>query len=436
MYPNLYYAFKDIFGIDIPFFKVVNSFGFFVAVAFLISAWVLVKELKRKQASGEFTFTETTITVGKPANFADLVINFILGFILGYKIIGVLLVEKALDDPQGFIFSKNGSWPAGLALGLFFCGLKWWEKNKNKLAKPEERKLRIWPSDRVGDIVIIAAAAGFIGAKIFDNLENWDRFVEDPIGNLISPSGLTFYGGLIVATLSLWYYFSKKNISFIKVADAAAPSLMLGYGLGRIGCQIAGDGDWGIINTAYATTQDGKVLPATSIANVDTMINNYRHIYAEQGLVGPVKHLCVKSFWGLPDWMFAYNYPHNVNKSGIPIPVMDSNWGDYSSHLPLPVFPTPFYEIILGLLLFGLLWSIRKKIKITGRLFAIYLVINGIERFFIEKIRVNTKTGIFGTFGFHPTQAELISSFLVITGIVLYIYAPKLWPPNKSKALV
>lgn len=430
MYPNLYYAFKDIFGIDIPFFKVVNSFGFFVALAFLISAWVLVKELKRKQALGEFTYTETIITVGKPASLADLLINFILGFILGFKIIGVLLVENALDDPQSFIFSSNGSWPAGLVLGLFFGTLKWWEKNKNKLAKPEERKLRIWPSDRVGDIVIIAAAAGFIGAKIFDNLENWDRFVEDPIENLLSPSGLTFYGGLIVATLSLWYYFSKKKISFIKVADAAAPSLMLGYALGRIGCQISGDGDWGVINTAYSTSLDGKVLPSTSTSQVDTMLNTYSQIYTEHGLVGPVEHLSVKSFWGLPDWLFAYNYPHNVNRTGIPL--MDCNWGDYCNHLPLPVFPTPFYEIIMGLILFGVLWSIRKRIKITGRIFAIYLIINGIERFLIEKIRVNTKYEIFG---FHPTQAELISSFLVITGIVLYIYAPKLWPKQKTKSL-
>lgn len=430
MYPNLYYAFKDIFGIDIPFFKVVNSFGFFVALAFLISAWVLVKELKRKQALGEFTYTETIITVGKPASLADLLINFILGFILGFKIIGVLLVENALDDPQSFIFSSNGSWPAGLVLGLFFGTLKWWEKNKNKLAKPEERKLRIWPSDRVGDIVIIAAAAGFIGAKIFDNLENWDRFVEDPIENLLSPSGLTFYGGLIVATLSLWYYFSKKKISFIKVADAAAPSLMLGYALGRIGCQISGDGDWGVINTAYSTSLDGKVLPSTSTSQVDTMLNTYSQIYTEHGLVGPVEHLSVKSFWGLPDWLFAYNYPHNVNRTGIPL--MDCNWGDYCNHLPLPVFPTPFYEIIMGLILFGVLWSIRKRIKITGRIFAIYLIVNGIERFLIEKIRVNTKYEIFG---FHPTQAELISSFLVITGIVLYIYAPKLWPKQKTKSL-
>ena len=195
MYPNLFYAFKDLFGIEIPFLKVINSFGFFVAISFLAAAWLLIRELKRRQALGQFSYVETTIRVGQPANFLELSINFILGFFLGYKIIGVVIVPGALDDPQSFIFSRQGSWGAGLALGIFFAALKWWDKNKNKLPKPEERKIRIWPSDRVGDITIIAAVAGFIGAKIFDNLENWDRFVKDPLDNLFSPSGLTFYGG-------------------------------------------------------------------------------------------------------------------------------------------------------------------------------------------------------------------------------------------------
>jgi len=72
---------------------------------------------------------------------------------------------------------------------------------------------------------------------------------------------------------------------------------------------------------------------------------------------------------------------------------------------------------------------IRKKIKITGRLFGIYLILNGVERFFIEKIRVNTKYDIFG---FHPSQAEIISSLLVIAGLTLCIFAPKFWPTQKA----
>ena len=230
MYPNLYYLAKDIFGWNLPALRIINMFGFCVAISFLVCAWLLVKELKRKQAAGYFSCKEIEVEAGKPASIPELIINFILGFILGYKILGIFIIKGALNDPQEFIFSSQGSFPAGILLGLFFAGLKWWEKNKSKLTKPEKRYIRIWPSDRVGDMTIIAAIAGFAGAKIFDNLENWDRFIQDPVGNLFSPSGLTFYGGLIVASLVLLYYFKKNKISFINVADACAPGLMFAYG--------------------------------------------------------------------------------------------------------------------------------------------------------------------------------------------------------------
>lgn len=420
MYPNLYYAFKDLFDIDLPALKIVNTFGFFVAIAFLISAWVLSLELKRKQASGIFTYKETDITIGKTASFLELFTNFILGFVLGFKILGVFLTEGALNDPQSFILSKQGHLPAGILMGLFFAGLKWWEKNKNKLPKPEQRKIRIWPSDRVGDIVMISAISGFIGAKIFDNLENWDRFIQDPVGNLISPSGLTFYGGLIVATITLWVYFKNIGVRFINIADAAAPALMLAYGLGRIGCQVAGDGDWGILNSAFITNTTGVAIPATPHDFEKALNISSKFYYQQFGSLDNVQHLNVRPFLGLPDWLFAYSYPHNVNSEGIPI--IGCDWADYCNHLPIPVFPTPLYEIILSILLFAVIWSVRKKFTTPGRIFAFYMILNGIERFFIEHIRVNTQ---YHFLGINPTQAEIISTLFILGGIALYVLAPK-----------
>ena len=86
--------------------------------------------------------------------------------------------------------------------------------------------------------------------------------------------------------------------------------------------------------------------------------------------------------------------------------------------LPQPVFPTPFYETIACTLLFLLLWGIRKSVKIPGIIFGIYLILNGLERFAIEKIRVNTT---YSFFGLHPTQAEIISLLLFLTGLTLII---------------
>jgi prolipoprotein diacylglyceryltransferase len=86
--------------------------------------------------------------------------------------------------------------------------------------------------------------------------------------------------------------------------------------------------------------------------------------------------------------------------------------------LPQPVFPTPFYETVVCTLLFLILWAIRKKITTPGVMFGIYLILNGIERFAVELIRVNNTYSIFG---FHPTQAEIISAALVLVVIILII---------------
>jgi phosphatidylglycerol:prolipoprotein diacylglycerol transferase len=387
MYPNLYYAFRDIFGVEWSGLKLVNSFGFFVAIAFIICAWVLTLELRRKQQQGLFVPTEETITIGAPAGIGELLLNFIIGFVFGYKIVGAFTIADALSDPQSFILSGKGNLPVGLLVGLIFAALKWYEKNKQKLAKPEKRTVRIWPQDRVGDIVIYAALFGFLGAKIFHNLENWDDFVAHPFDSLVSFSGLTYYGGLICAGVAILLYARKQKIRIVHLLDAMATTMMLAYGLGRVGCQVAGDGDWGIVN------------------------------------------LTPKPFSWLPDWMWAYQYPHNVVNEGVPI---KDCVGQYCNQLAQPVYPTPFYEIVICLVLFFVLWSIRKRIRVPGQLFGLYLIFNGVERFFIEKIRVNTK---YEFLPFHPTQAEIISLLLVLGGVILLVKAEK-WFGRGEKAEV
>ncbi len=415
MYPNLYYVFQDLFGLDWKFLRFVNSFGFFVALSFAGAAMILAMELRRKEAQGLLQSKEEIVVVGKPASLSEIAVNFILGFLFGYKIIGLFISSSPqASNPREFIFSSAGNWPIGLLLGLVFAGLKWWEKNKQKLPQPEERKIRIWPHDRWGDITIYAAIFGFAGAKIFNSLENWDDFVKSPIESLISFSGLTFYGGLICAALAIWYYAKKHNIGFWYLNDSTAPALMLAYAIGRIGCQISGDGDWGIINSAYYTRIDSKVaLSSPDLFN--HILQQNKEMYLSQfGSMDKLPHLSVKAPSFLPDWLFAYSYPHNVINEGVRIPgCMDQ----YCAHLPLPVFPTPFYETVICLGLFFIIWSFRKRFTIPGTLFAFYLILNGVERFFIEKIRVNNKYDIFG---YHPTQAEIISFLLVLAGAVLW----------------
>lgn len=416
MYPNLYFAFKDLFGVSWPFLRFVNSFGFFVALSFIAAAVTLTRELIRKEREGLLHSTEELLWIGKPASPTELVLNFILGFVLGFKLVGLFTSDSALTaNVQEYLLSSQGNLPAGIVLGLLLAAWKWYEKNKQRLPQPQEKKVRIWPHDRVGDMTIFAFIFGFAGAKIFNSLETWNDFVRDPIASLFSFSGLTFYGGLICAALAIWYYAKKHGIGFWQLNDAAAPGLMLAYAVGRIGCQVAGDGDWGILNSAYVTTPAGKPAPSTPEL-FGRALQQYKDIYLPQfGSLDKVPHLTVHSPSFLPDWLFAYSYPHNVVSEGVRI--ADCN-GQYCSQLPIPVFPTPFYETLVCLGLFFILWALRKRLGIPGTLFAIYLILNGIERFFVEKIRVNTKYDIWG---FHPTQAELISAGLVIAGTWIYV---------------
>ena len=415
MYPNLYFAFKDLFGISWPVLRFVNSFGFFVALSFIGAAVTLTRELIRKEREGLLQSTEEVLLIGKPASPTELALNFILGFLIGFKLVGLFTADSALTaNVQEYVLSSQGNLPAGIVLGLLLAGWKWYEKNKQRLPQPQEKKVRIWPHDRVGDLTIYAFIFGFIGAKIFNSLETWDDFVRDPVASLFSFSGLTFYGGLICAALAIWYYARKHGIGFWHLNDAAAPGLMLAYAVGRIGCQVSGDGDWGILNSAYITTPAGKAA-ASNPELFNKALQQYKDVYLPQfGSLDKVPHLAVHAPSFLPDWLFAYPYPHNVISEGIRI--VDCN-GQYCSQLPIPVFPTPFYETLVCLGLFFVLWGIRKRLRIPGTLFAIYLILNGIERFFVEKIRVNTKYDIFG---WHPTQAELISAGLVISGTWIY----------------
>lgn len=417
MYPNLYFFLQDALGIDPPAFtRYVNSFGFLVAIAFIIAAFFLRKELKRKENSGLLSVHEEKVIVGKPASIAELLFNFLFGFGVGYKIIGIFTNDEQVN-PQEYIFSGDGSVMGGLFLALLFSGLKYFEKKKQSLPKPEERKMKIWPHERVGDITVYAALAGFLGAKLFDNLENWDRFIQDPIGNLLSPSGLTFYGGLILATIVILLYARSKKIGIRHLIDAAAPALMIAYAIGRLGCHVSGDGDWGIFNSAYKVNEKQEIVPAADWEFHNALMNNgdyTRSLIAEYGHLDSIPHTAFKGLSFLPNWFWAYHYPHNVNEVGVPIPGCE---GQYCNQLSPPVFPTPLYEILTCSILFLFLWFMRNKIHVPGRLFALYLVLNGMERFFIEKIRVNTTYDIAG---FHPTQAELIAVGLMLTGIWLW----------------
>jgi len=379
MYPTISHLLSDLFGINIPL--PIQTFGFWVAIAFIFASWIISNELKRKEKEGFLSSTKVKEIIGESLTTSEIMSSLLTGFFIGFKFIEALFhYTDLVNNPQDFILSTRGNLFGGILIAAISFYLKWTENNKTKLATPKTIEKIVHPFELVGNMTMIAAVSGIIGAKIFHNLENMDAFLADPIGQLISFSGLTFYGGLIAGAVSVIWYANKYKINTKHLIDSAAPGLMLAYGVGRIGCQMSGDGDWGIDNLA------------------------------------PKPELM--SF--LPDWMWSYTFPHNVINAGVPI---EGCTGNFCMELANPVWPTAFYEVIMSLAIFGILWAMRKNIKVPGALFFIYLAFNGVERFFIEKIRINTEYNILGGI----TQAEIISFSLILTAIigVTYLYSSK-----------
>lgn len=207
-------------------------------------------------------------------------------------------------------------------------------------------------------LALVIVFAGIVGARVFHLLEYPQAFLADPIGSIFTRSGFTVFGALVVGLLAGAIYARRHRLPLPALGDALAPALMIGYAIGRIGCQISGDGDWGI-----------------------------------------AADLSLKPDW-VPMWLWAQTYEGNI--AGVLID-------------PPGVYPTPIYETAMGLAAFGILWAMRKHPWRAGWLFSLFLFLTGLERLLIEQIRVNVT---FNFLGLEVTQAELIAAALLLVGLL------------------
>ncbi|HVN49155.1 MAG TPA: prolipoprotein diacylglyceryl transferase [Bacteroidota bacterium] len=226
-----------------------------------------------------------------------------------------------------------------------------------------EFKRRKLDPNFANNITIIALLAGVAGSKILYLIENLNEFLADPFGMTFSPGGLTFYGGFILATLCIYFYGKKKKLGFFLMGDAIAPALMLGYGIARVGCHLAGDGDYGFPTslpwgTDYA---NGTYPPSIAFRDFPEVTGKF------PGGIVPDHTLC---------------------------------------------HPTPIYELIICVVMFFILWRLRKNIQPVGKLFMLYLVLAGLERFSIEFLRINQRL-LFGL-----SEAQLIAIVLIAVGSI------------------
>ena len=171
-------------------------------------------------------------------------------------------------------------------------------------------------------IVFRAVVFGVLGAKIYYVIEFRD---------LSAFSGLVWYGGLIAGSVAVLYTIYRSGNPILPIIDAIGPLLLLGHGIGRIGCLLAGDGCYG--------------------------------------------RRCTLS------WPWGMEFPAGIK------PTIDRVSGEVFS-----VYPTPLYDFLLMVLAFSLFWRFRKKLeRVPGVIFGLVLISLGVERFIIEFWRRNEK---------------------------------------------
>lgn len=192
---------------------------------------------------------------------------------------------------------------------------------------------------RAESLAVWTILAGLVGAKL------WYEFFysPEPFRDFFSPSGIVFHGGFISGAFTFFVLSYIQGFNLRALADSAALAVLFGYGVGRLGCQLSGDGDYGI--------------PTDSV-------------------------------FGMP-------YPSGV----VPVTV--------------PVYPTPFFETSFTLLGLALIIKNFRRANVGKLLYCwTVLLIMGLERFFIEFIRLNPRVS------FGLTEAQFISLGILAIGLL------------------
>jgi phosphatidylglycerol:prolipoprotein diacylglycerol transferase len=254
---------------------------------------------------------------------------------------------------------------------------------------------------------LIALLAGIVGARLSHVIENigtytdprrsgFDNFM-DAIN--IRAGGLTFYGGVILATPCVIAYAVYKRMSLLRFMDISAVLLMVGLGFGRIGCYLNG--------CCY-----GELLPPGWGSNVDQFPYN-SNPYIDQvnrELIQPPAELINQT----PDGRIELKSWDQVRAEGLTA-LADRQHA-------LAVQPTQLYSSLTAFMLAGLLWSYWTLEHLDGRVFALMLMLEGPSRFLLEMIRVEPAV-IIGRFA----GIELNMSLSMVLGLVAGLTGIVMW---------
>jgi phosphatidylglycerol:prolipoprotein diacylglycerol transferase len=226
-------------------------------------------------------------------------------------------------------------------------------------------------------IVIAAAVAGLIGSRVYAILDDLPTYLADPKSMIFSGSGFVFYGGMIGGLLGAYLVSRWYRIGLGVTMDMCGPALAIGQAIGRIGCQLSGDGDWGLPSTVPWAMSYPKAIVGW---NSDTVLKLDEHYHLVSGYFPGVR-----------------------------------------------VHPAPIYETILYVGVFTILWSMRKTSHPAGRIMYWYLLLGGAARFIVEFWRINPR--VF----YMLSEAQLIAIGMMVIGGVALILTREKAPATKDQ---
>jgi phosphatidylglycerol---prolipoprotein diacylglyceryl transferase len=217
--------------------------------------------------------------------------------------------------------------------------------------------------------IALPCLAGIVGAKLYHALQTPADLISNPVSALFSPYGFAWFGGLITGVLAYIWLARRSNIPLLAALDAGSPAASLGYGIGRIGCLLSGDGDYGIpTSLPWGLSFPNGLVPTTQRVHPT-----------------PVYELIVACFIAWFLWKLGSRQIASLTSNRTPSKAQT---------------------------------VARQTSPPSGAVFAAYLILAGAARFLVEFIRINPRS-FFGL-----TNAQVASVLSIFVGIVLWARRP------------
>ncbi|MDQ6611355.1 MAG: prolipoprotein diacylglyceryl transferase [Gemmatimonadota bacterium] len=211
-------------------------------------------------------------------------------------------------------------------------------------------------ANAIPDLIIAALVGTLIGAKLYYTILTGE--------SIFSRGGFVFWGGFIGSVLLCYLTIRYKKLNFPRIADVAGLAIAAGYSIGRTGCWAVGDDYGRPWNNAFAV-KFPEGAPASTALNMTTQ--------------------------------FGVKFPAGTNPASV-----------------ISVYPTQIFEVVMGFIMFLILWRYRKHTHREGWLFGVYCVLAGTERFIVEFFRAKDDRFIAGL-----TIAQAIALAVVAVGVVV-----------------